>query len=314
MKIAIQDVKVGERLREEYGDIDGLATSIQQYGLIHPIVLDDANNLVCGGRRLMAAERLGWSEIEYRNLGTLSDKERRVIELEENIRRTDLTWLERDRKLIELADTAAAVLRETTDTQDSEKSNLPPGGKKPLGRPPGTTKLDSEDKISDLLGVPQQTLNEARQRVRTVETYPFMQDPAWQPKRVLEARDILRKLPSDDRPKAAALISEPGIRVNHALGMLQNLAAMPKEGRAEVFRLNESEDIRERSLAGTKAAAEAPEPDPRAVPLRALSRKLEGLAGMFSGDAFNDELTRYAEEIKRLADRIHEAYQQRAVI
>jgi ParB family chromosome partitioning protein len=49
----IQDIKVGNRFRKDLGDIDGLAETIQDVGLLQQIgVTEDNNELVYGARRL----------------------------------------------------------------------------------------------------------------------------------------------------------------------------------------------------------------------------------------------------------------------
>lgn len=93
MKIA--DIKVGDRYRKDLGDIEGLAASIRQHGLIHPIVVDDKGNLIAGGRRLAAVRLLGWEEVPVTLFRDLSEFQVKLLELEENIRRKDVTWQER---------------------------------------------------------------------------------------------------------------------------------------------------------------------------------------------------------------------------
>lgn len=90
----ISDINIGERVRSDYGDISALANSIQRYGLLHPVVIDDKNNLVAGERRLKAHVKLGKKEIEVRKFSELSDVDRKEIELEENIQRKELDWQE----------------------------------------------------------------------------------------------------------------------------------------------------------------------------------------------------------------------------
>ncbi len=105
-------VRVKERRREEFGDIEALAKSIAVYGLINPVTVDSEYNLLAGERRLRACKILKWKEIPCRLYGDLTDKERQEIELEENIRRKDLTAAERSKTLVDLAEVAADVLRE----------------------------------------------------------------------------------------------------------------------------------------------------------------------------------------------------------
>ena len=64
--LRIDKIIVGDRLRQELGDIDALATSIADVGLIHPIVIDQDNRLLAGYRRLAACRQLGLVEIEAR--------------------------------------------------------------------------------------------------------------------------------------------------------------------------------------------------------------------------------------------------------
>ena len=62
-RIKIDRIKVGERFRVNMGDIEGLATSIETHGLLEPIIVDDDNNLLAGGRRLEACKILGHTSI-----------------------------------------------------------------------------------------------------------------------------------------------------------------------------------------------------------------------------------------------------------
>ena len=62
--ISISDIQTGERFRKELGDIDGLAQSISDDGLLQPIGVTPDNRLVFGYRRLVACrDKLGWTEI-----------------------------------------------------------------------------------------------------------------------------------------------------------------------------------------------------------------------------------------------------------
>ena len=56
-------VDVARRQREDVGDIQELATSIEKYGQLAPILLDNDFNLVAGMRRLLAVGALGWDTI-----------------------------------------------------------------------------------------------------------------------------------------------------------------------------------------------------------------------------------------------------------
>jgi len=93
-----REIRVGERFRTEYKDIEALAASIKNFGLLQYPVLDQDNNLVAGGRRLQAMEALGWTKIPITRKSGVSELRLREMELEENIQRVNLTWQE-DTKL-----------------------------------------------------------------------------------------------------------------------------------------------------------------------------------------------------------------------
>lgn len=95
MKIPIATIQVVDRQRQDYGDLDKLAESLRAYGLIQPVVIDQNNRLIAGGRRLAAAQRLGWTEIDAVYKETLGEDQLYEMELEENVRRKDMTWQER---------------------------------------------------------------------------------------------------------------------------------------------------------------------------------------------------------------------------
>ena len=91
----IDSIKIEDRQRVNYGDLEELAASLATYGLIQPLVIDQHSVLVAGGRRLAAARKLGWREIDVVVRETLSEAESAELELEENVRRKDLVWSER---------------------------------------------------------------------------------------------------------------------------------------------------------------------------------------------------------------------------
>ena len=68
MKADISKIKVGIRIRKDYGDIAELAESIKQDGLISPVILrktdGDRYKLLAGNRRLKACKMLKMSTID----------------------------------------------------------------------------------------------------------------------------------------------------------------------------------------------------------------------------------------------------------
>ena len=74
--------------------VDELAESLNRTGLINPIVITSEGVLVAGAHRLAAAQQLGWTNISVQFVEDLSDYDLQIIELEENLKRKDLTWQE----------------------------------------------------------------------------------------------------------------------------------------------------------------------------------------------------------------------------
>lgn len=95
LTLPLHEIKVENRQRLDYGDLSDLKDSIAKYGLIQPVVINQDNRLLAGGRRLRAFEELGLLSIPVVYKNTLSEDENYVLELEENIRRRDETWQEK---------------------------------------------------------------------------------------------------------------------------------------------------------------------------------------------------------------------------
>lgn len=96
-QISIDAVSVGLS-RRPCGDVAQLADSIAQLGLLNPITVTSDLLLVAGLHRLRACQRLGWTEIPATVLD-MSDVERRLAEIDENLIRNELTALERSEQL-----------------------------------------------------------------------------------------------------------------------------------------------------------------------------------------------------------------------
>ena len=59
----IDEIKFCERYRRDLGDLGPLAKSMDEVGLLHPIVVNSNGELIAGARRVNAAFLLGWEEI-----------------------------------------------------------------------------------------------------------------------------------------------------------------------------------------------------------------------------------------------------------
>ncbi|HSV55858.1 MAG TPA: ParB N-terminal domain-containing protein [Magnetospirillaceae bacterium] len=94
MQVPIERIRVRRRVRKDTTDIDALAASMKVHGLLHPIVLSRRYELIAGGRRLEAARRLGWKTINAVIVDVDGKAERLELELEENVQRSALSFLE----------------------------------------------------------------------------------------------------------------------------------------------------------------------------------------------------------------------------
>lgn len=69
-----------------------LTESVRKHGVIQPIVVTRDLVLIAGERRLVASREAGLPDIPVRFADMLSETERQIIELEENVKRSDLEW------------------------------------------------------------------------------------------------------------------------------------------------------------------------------------------------------------------------------
>ncbi len=103
----INDIIVGDRQRK--AEIDDQFVSSVARQLIQPIVLrrtDEGPTLVAGARRLLALKKLGTQELienkHFLFLENLSPEDAEIIELEENIKREELSWRDHVRALVKI--------------------------------------------------------------------------------------------------------------------------------------------------------------------------------------------------------------------
>ena len=100
--VLVNDIECIDRAREDLGDLDELVNSFKKYGVIQPLAVATITGslvpyrLLAGGRRYEAAKLAGIKEIPAKiYLDELSEMQMKSIELEENLRRKDLTFIEK---------------------------------------------------------------------------------------------------------------------------------------------------------------------------------------------------------------------------
>ena len=97
--VAISSISIGDRHRRQMGDLQALANSIDEFGLLQPIGVSAAGQLVFGERRLRACrDILGWTDIPVRTVQIRSIVQG---EIHENEVRANYTPSERGREHID---------------------------------------------------------------------------------------------------------------------------------------------------------------------------------------------------------------------
>src|SRR5262245_17703462 len=93
--LPVEAIDIGNRHRQDPGDIDALAASIETVGLLQPIAVRPDKRLVAGARRLAAVKQLGWDTVPVRVVEDLDERLRLLqAERDENTCRKDFTMSE----------------------------------------------------------------------------------------------------------------------------------------------------------------------------------------------------------------------------
>jgi len=160
--LPLDQIIIGERHRRELGDIDGLAASIAEVGLLHPVVVGLDKMLIAGERRLAAAKQLGWSTIPV-HVVRLDQIARG--EFAENTQRKDFTLSEAVaiKRALEPLEKAAA--------KDRQREGGRRGGQG-SGKLPEASKGNAADKAANATGMARRTLEKAEAVVEAAEAEP----------------------------------------------------------------------------------------------------------------------------------------------
>ena len=150
--LPISDITIGKRHRAELGDIKALAHSIDDVGLLHPIVVTPNLELIAGARRLEACRHLQWTEVPA-TIVPLDDIVRG--EFAENADRKDFLPSEIDaiRRAMEPAAQEQATSRKLSGKSAPDKG-------------------DTRDKIGEFAGVSGRTVEKIAKVVAAAEAEP----------------------------------------------------------------------------------------------------------------------------------------------
>lgn len=124
--VRVDAIRVEDRARVEYRNIDSLAGSIETLGLLHPPVVTSDLRLIAGGRRLEAVKALGWERVAVTIADNLTETAALLqAESDENAEREPLTLSE----AAALAKRIEDVLKPLAAERMKAGGNLPQGQK-----------------------------------------------------------------------------------------------------------------------------------------------------------------------------------------
>lgn len=107
-------VLLDDSQRTSFGDLSSLAESLANRGLINPITVDENNRVLAGRRRFLAIQGMTsqqlqrfWAHypdgaIPVQSFSDMSQDEKELIELDENIQRKNITWKEQVRATLRI--------------------------------------------------------------------------------------------------------------------------------------------------------------------------------------------------------------------
>ena len=131
------------RVRNQTHNPETLASSLAEIGLINPVTLNKELRLITGYHRLEAARALGWEQIDARVL-ELDDLEAELLEIDENLRRYDLTAWEQSQHI----ERREALLKKKGE-RAKQGENQHKGGGVTVTPPKTTADLATESGMSE---------------------------------------------------------------------------------------------------------------------------------------------------------------------
>jgi N6-adenosine-specific RNA methylase IME4/ParB-like chromosome segregation protein Spo0J len=159
MTMNSEQIQIGFRYRKDLGDLRSLAQSIDEVGLLHPVVVTPEGRLIAGQRRLEACTSLGWKDIPV----TVVDLYQAVRgEAHENLVRKDLLPSE------------IVALKRAIEPLERREARERQGTRADLCHPATMAECqgDARDRIARYLGVGRTTIERAEAVVEAAEEEP----------------------------------------------------------------------------------------------------------------------------------------------
>jgi ParB-like chromosome segregation protein Spo0J len=139
-RLPISDIKIGKRCRTSEINIESLADSIRERGLIHAVVVDEDFRLIAGFRRLKALGLLGQAEVPVHVAARIKQAVNlMMMERDENVCREPFLpteMVEVGRRVEALEKPKAEAKRKAGKSSDGKAGGR---GKKKEGENPGAT-------------------------------------------------------------------------------------------------------------------------------------------------------------------------------
>jgi ParB-like chromosome segregation protein Spo0J len=160
----ISEIKIGNRCRRDLGDIDELARSIAEVGLLHPAVVRPDGSLIAGWRRVAACKKLGWKTVPVH-----------VVNLEQIVRGefAENAFRKRFLPTENYAIWQALEPIERVAAQERQKATRFGDG---AGKLPAPGKGRTRDRIAKFAGVSGRTLDKIAEVMKAAEA-----DPQYEP-------------------------------------------------------------------------------------------------------------------------------------
>ena len=140
VNLAITEIEVGDTpLPVEEAQVDALAASIAEVGLISPIAVDADMTLRAGWKRLAAVKQLGWTHVPAVILDEFEKpEENQIVTIDENLVRFDLSPAQRSLLLWQRKQIYEEIYPETTAKESQRQGRL-----RILGHPDAMPKRDT---------------------------------------------------------------------------------------------------------------------------------------------------------------------------
>lgn len=150
---------------------------------------------------LARANRCGFVRLCSSCPHSLTNDEKRAIELEEDLRRKDLTPHERSKTIADFADAARQIAEAEAETCSGSEQVFR------TQRGPARTPGSLRD-IAERTGIPTTTIHHARAHVAAAERYPELSLPHIPQDHALAIAASLDNLPDDERPALLARLRQ----------------------------------------------------------------------------------------------------------